>query len=230
MIDDRLWVESNPFETLGIVLGRRMMVIRLGDGSLFVHSPGEMTSDRKKRLEDLGTVWYIVAPGRFHDLFLDQALRDFPSAELHAVPSVFSRFSSRPKTYPLSDCSPSPWADEIEQYDFWAGPIHSETVFYHRETRSLILADFCFCLTDRGLMTRLVGGCFGVYNRFSPTRDIRVWTLGNRRRLRASVEKVLEWPFTKIIPSHGEMIRDNGRAVFGAAFRWILEESVRNWG
>ena len=70
-------------------------------------------------------------------------------------------------------------------------------------------------------MTRLVGRGFGVYQRFSPTRDIRLWTLGQRRLLRASVERVLEWPFTRIVPAHGERIPENGRTLFEAAFRWV---------
>lgn len=226
MIDDRLWIEDDPFVFAGIALGRRMTVIRLSDGSLFVHSPGEMTIERKQRLEELGAVRYIVAPGRFHDLFLDQALDAFPSSELHAIFPVFSRFSARPKTFLLSDRSPHPWRDEIEQHDFWAGPLHSETVFFHRKSRSLLLTDLCFLLTDRGWMTQLAGRGFGVYNRFAPTRDIRLWTLGRRHRVQASVAKVLEWPFTKIIPAHGEIVGENGRAIFRAAFRWVSEQSV----
>ncbi|MHB1287456.1 MAG: hypothetical protein ACYCYP_13070 [Leptospirales bacterium] len=48
-----------------------MTAVRLADGRLFLHSPGEMTDDRKKCLDSLGMAGYIVAPARFHDLFLD---------------------------------------------------------------------------------------------------------------------------------------------------------------
>ena len=220
-LDEHLWIAEDPLPFFGIVLGRRMTVIRLPDGGLFVHSPWEMTADRKPQLEDLGQIRYIVAPGRFHDLYLDQALKAFPLAELHAIPTLFRRFSSRPGTFPLSARDVSPWGDAIEQHEFLAGPFHSETVFFHRESRSLLLADLCFRLGGRGLMTRLVGRGLGVYQRFSPTRDIRLWTLGQRRLLRDSVERVLEWPFTRIIPAHGERIPENGRTVFEAAFRWV---------
>ena len=101
-IGDQIWIEDYPCEFFGVVLGRRMTVIRLTDGSLFLHSPGEMTDDRKQCLESLGRVGYIVAPARFHDLFLDGAIESFPSSELHAIRPVFSRFSSRPKTFLLS--------------------------------------------------------------------------------------------------------------------------------
>jgi hypothetical protein len=220
-IDDRLWISEDPLRIFGISLGRRMTVIGLPDGGLFVHSPWEMTSDRKQRFLELGQVRFIVAPGRFHDLYLDEALAAFPQAELHVTPSLFSRFSSRTKTFPLSDRSVSPWGDVIEQHEFLAGILHSETVFFHQESRSLLVTDLCFCLEDRSLMTRLVGGGLGVYHRFSPTRDIHLWTLGQRRRLRDSVERVLEWPFTRIVPAHGELVPENGRAVFEAAFRWV---------
>jgi len=215
-----IWIEEYPCKFFGVVLGRRMTVVRLSNGDLFVHSPGEMTCDRKKRLEELGRIRYIVAPGRFHDLYLEQALGAFPEAELHAVLPVFSRFSSRPRTFLLSDRSSPPWEDEIDQQYFWAGPFHSEMVFFHRESGSLLLADLCFQLSDQGLMTRLAGRVFGVYNRFSPTRDIRLWTMGQKRRVLASVEKVLDWPITRIIPAHGEIVRENGRTAFRDAFLW----------
>jgi len=221
-VGEHICIEDEPFTFFGVVLGRRMIVIRLADGSLFLHSPGKMTDNRKQQLDALGSVRYIVAPGRFHDLFLDQALEVYPSAELHAIRPILSRFSSHTKTFLLSDRSiPPPWEKEIEQHDFWAGPLHSETVFFHRESRSLLMTDLCFCLSGRGLMTQLVGRGFGVYNHFAPTRDIHLWTLGQQSRLRDSVEKVLAWPFTKIIPAHGEIVRENGREVFQKAFRWI---------
>ncbi len=220
-VDAHLWIAGDPLRVFGIELGRRMTVIALPDGSLFVHSPWEMTPERKRRLLDLGQVRYIVAPGRFHDLYLEQALEAFPQAELHAIPSIFRRFSSRPGAFPLPDRAVSPWGDAIDQHAFRAGPFHSETVFFHRESRSLLPADLCFRLEGRGPMTRLAGHGFGVHQRFSPTRDIRLWTLGQRRLLRASVERVLEWPFERIVPAHGEMIRENGREVFEAAFGWV---------
>ena len=73
-VDEHLWIAEDPLQFFGIVLGRRMTAIRLPDGGLFVHSPWEMTADRKPELEELGQVRYIVAPGRFHDLSLDQEL------------------------------------------------------------------------------------------------------------------------------------------------------------
>lgn len=219
-IDKHLWIAEDPLQIFGIVLGRRMTVIGLPDGGLFVHSPWEMPADRKPRLEELGQVRYIVAPARFHDLYLEQALEAFSLAELHAIPSIFQGFSSRPGTFPLSDRSVSPWGDAIEQHAVRAGPFHSETVFFHRESQSLLLADLCFCLSDRTLMTQLVGRALGVSNRFAPTRDIRSWTMGCRQELRASIEKVLKWPFTRIIPAHGEIVPENGRQVFREAFRW----------
>lgn len=219
-IGDQIWIEDYPCEFFGVVLGRRMTVIRLTDGSLFLHSPGEMTDDRKQVLESLGRVGYIVAPARFHDLFLDGAIESFPSSELHAIRPVFSRFSSRPKTFILSEQMVPPWGAELEPHDFRAGPFHSETVFFHWESQSLLLADLCFCLSDQTLMTQLVGRALGVSNRFAPTRDIRFWTMGCRQELRASIEKVLKWPFTRIIPAHGEIVPENGREVFREAFRW----------
>ena len=215
-----IWIEEYPCKVFGVALGRRMTVIRLKDGRLLLHSPGEMTDDRKRCLESLGRVSYIVAPARFHDLFLDQAVRAFPLAELHAIRPIFSRFSSRSKTFLLSGQPVFSWGTGIEPLDFRAGPFHTETVFFHRESRSLLLADLCFCLSDQALVTQLVGRGLGITNRFAPTRDIRLWTLGSRQELRDSIEKILKWPFEKIIPAHGEIVPEKGREAFQEAFLW----------
>ena len=141
-------------------------------------------------------------------------------AELHAIRPIFSRFSSRSKTFLLSGQPVFSWGTEIEPLDFRAGPFHTETVFFHRESRSLLLADLCFCLSDQALVTQLVGRGLGITNRFAPTRDIRLWTLGSRQELRDSIEKILKWPFEKIIPAHGEIVPEKGREAFQEAFRW----------
>lgn len=95
-IDDTLWIAEDPLRIFGIALGRRMTVIGLPDGGLFVHSPWEMTADRKRRLLDLGPVRSIVAPGRLHDLYRRTlAQRDgilspeepFPSPDRSLLPS-----------------------------------------------------------------------------------------------------------------------------------------------
>lgn len=152
-------------------------------------------------------------------------------AELHAIRSIFGRHSSRPGTFLLSDRAVSPWGDAIEQHEFSAGPFHSETVFFHWESRSLLLADLC----SSGGQESDDATC-GTAARSRPSifphPGIRLWTLGRRRLCRASVERVLEWPFTRIVPAHGAMVpengrtggREDGRTVFEAAFRWVWEK------
>ena len=48
----------------------RMVVIRLADGSLWLHSPIQFTSDLAKQIDALGEVRYLVAPNKLHHLFL----------------------------------------------------------------------------------------------------------------------------------------------------------------
>ena len=159
-IGKNIWVEEEPFSFSGIVLGRRMIVIRLEDGNLFLHSPGEMTEDRRRRIESLGRVGYIVAPARFHDLFLDRAVGAFPFSELRAIRPVLSRFSSRPQTFLLSDQTDPSWGEEIEQHDFRARPFHSETVFFTGR------AGFSFCPTS-------VSGCQWILSDCTGQKDMK---------------------------------------------------------
>ncbi|CAN0297130.1 unnamed protein product, partial [Discosporangium mesarthrocarpum] len=72
-IAERLWVAERPFMWNGIdcarfkiILGGRMTVAQLADGTLWVHSPVDLDSPLRKALDELGPVAHIVSPNYEH--------------------------------------------------------------------------------------------------------------------------------------------------------------------
>lgn len=57
-----------------------MAVLRLSDGSLWVHSPVELDDDLAAALAELGEVKHIVSPNFEHTKFAQQ---------VHPLPSLF---------------------------------------------------------------------------------------------------------------------------------------------
>jgi hypothetical protein len=57
-----VWVTSEPVRFLGMRLAATMAVLRLGDGSLLLHSPLAMTPSRRSAIEALGPVAHLYAP------------------------------------------------------------------------------------------------------------------------------------------------------------------------
>ena len=55
-----IWVDTGPVNIAGMPLTSTMTVIRLGDGSLVLHSPVEPTPERRAAVEALGPATLAV--------------------------------------------------------------------------------------------------------------------------------------------------------------------------
>src|SRR5690349_23175602 len=79
-----VWADSAPRRILGMPLTATMTVLRLGDGSLLIHSPVAFTPERRAAVEALGPVAHLYAPNLFHHLRLGEWSAVFPTARVHA--------------------------------------------------------------------------------------------------------------------------------------------------
>src|SRR6188472_1857962 len=81
---DGVWLYAAPVSFIGLRLTSTMVVLRLGDGSLLIHSPVAFTPERRAAVEALGPVAHLYAPNLFHHLRLGEWAAAFPSARVHA--------------------------------------------------------------------------------------------------------------------------------------------------
>ena len=87
-VGEDIWVVDGPeILFLGLTLGTRMTVVRLGE-ELWVHSPVSITNEMEAEIERLGKVRYIVAPNRYHHIFLPEWRSKFPEAGIFAAPGL----------------------------------------------------------------------------------------------------------------------------------------------
>ena len=70
---DNVWGAERPFAWLGIDVNGRGAVVKLSDGSLWVHSPVNLDSELKAAMDALGPVKHIVTPNFEHNKFAQQA-------------------------------------------------------------------------------------------------------------------------------------------------------------
>ncbi len=77
-LHDSLWVIDLPFKMPGgVQIGTRTTVIRLADGTLFMHCPGPIEEGDTAEIAKLGDVRHIVAANLFHNLYRGrEALRE----------------------------------------------------------------------------------------------------------------------------------------------------------
>jgi glyoxylase-like metal-dependent hydrolase (beta-lactamase superfamily II) len=220
-----IWDHEMPIRFGGIPLWHRMTVIRLTNGGLVVHSPTSLDHASQEELQKLGPIVAIAAPSWWHDLYLREYLSAYPGARFYGAPTLVRWNRSVPFAEVLGDLAPSLWTGEIDQVHVQGiGLFLDEIVFYHRRSRSLIVADLLFNLSKKDAwITRTMGAL--VIGPFPGCRFARLYrpAVTDRRRMRAAAERILDWDFDQIIVGHGAVVENNGKEVFRTAFRWLLK-------
>lgn len=94
-----------------------------------------------------------------------------------------------------------------------------EVVLYHRSSRTLVLTDLCFNIQRSASgIAHMFFRANGMWQRFGPSRIIRRVAVSERAALQRSLERVLLWDFERIVPGHGDVIEQGGRAALRAAW------------
>src|SRR6185295_13783005 len=99
----------------GIPFRRRMTIIRLETGGLFVHSAIRLREADYGKLDELGPVQVIVAPNVFHADDAPVYRLRYPKAKLY-VPSAIAKKLAKKHLCPVDGtlpCTNEPWNREI---------------------------------------------------------------------------------------------------------------------
>lgn len=205
-----LYVIDHPLRFLGMRIGFRTTLVGRPDGSLWAHTPGPSLGER----ELPGPVSALVAPNAFHHMGLPAAIKLFPEARALASPGVFRKHPE----LTLADLSGHAWGDDLQQLFVEGLPMLREFAFFHVPSATLILTDLGFNMRSApDLFTRLALTLDGVYGCFSCPRSTHL-LVRDRSAFRRSLERILEWPFQRIIVGHGETVERDGREIFREAF------------
>jgi len=217
-----LWLHHVPYRSAGLWLGRQLVIARLPDGRLWVHSPIPWSPTLRAAVAALGEVRHVVGPNRFHDECLGEFQSEYPDAILHPAPGLAAdRPDLRYAAEPLSDLAPTAWSGILDQHLVRGMPALNEIVFLHRPSRSLILADLAFNLGPPApWLTALAMRANRAWGRFTPSRFCR-GLMRDRAAVRSSLDLILTWDFDRIIVGHGRNIDTGGKAALRAAFDFL---------
>lgn len=218
-LDTGLWVMDFPLRMPGgVQIGTRTSLVRLGDGSLFAHSPGPASDRDFEQIAELGRVAHVVAPNLFHHFSVRDWMARCGGAVLHAPPG-FERKLPDLTFEPLGDAAPSAWAQDLDQVAVAGAPRMNEIVFCHRASRTLMLTDLCFNMRHSdSLVTRLFMRLMGGYGHFGPSRLARFVMMQDKAAVKASVERILALDFDRVTVTHGEVLETGGKQALREAF------------
>lgn len=166
-IGENIWALEQNLELGPLETPLRCVVIRLNNGSLWVHAPLAPTEEFFQLVESCGeTVSHVVVPtyALEHKVFVKDALIRWQNASLWTSPGQFSfPIQSMPDdivfgksvsgVLSMSDVDTTsqkiPWIDEIQYETLVAGTFQIggsptkfyETAFFHKRSKSLIVTD-----------------------------------------------------------------------------------------
>ena len=220
-LDDGLWVAEGPLRFLGIQMGCRMTVIRLADGTQLVHSPIQHAPDLQSAVEQNGPVSWLLAPNKFHHMFVGDWLSAVPNAKLALSPGLVDKRKDLEPSLVLGRES-APWGEEIELCAIEGIPMIEEWVLFHRPTATLVVTDLAFHLDHQcAASARFLGRMGGTYGQLAPTRLERLM-VRDKAALRQSLEQILEWPIERVVMAHGSVVEQGGRDALAEGYHWLL--------
>jgi hypothetical protein len=215
-----LWVIERPQRFWGVEVGTRTTVVRLPGGGLFVHSPGALDAALRAEIEVLGRPTVIVAPSRFHHLYVPAWSAAWPDAERWACPGLLTKRADVAWTGGLGDAPEAAWAGALEQVHFAARTLEDEVVFFHGASRTLICADAVFNLGSHpSWFTRLAA--FGLANRGPGTTWVERFQISDRAAARRQLDRMLAWNAERLVLAHGGLVEHGGGEVLRAAYAWV---------
>jgi len=220
-VAEGVWTATAPVRIVGTRLTSTMTVLRLGDGGLLLHSPSELTPERREAVEALGTVAHLYAPNLFHHVRIGEWSAAFPSACVHAPEGLEKKRPDLRIDRRHGDDAEPAFAgvlDEVRVEGFRLG----ETVLFHRPSRTLVVADLVHNIgADHRGWKRLYARMMGFYDRVALSRALRATAFSDRAAARKCLDEILALPSKRIVVGHGAPVTDGAREALAAAYSWL---------
>ncbi len=230
-VTPEIWIVDGPEITfsywgLKVPFPTRMTIIRLPDGSMWLHSPIAPDDALIESIRDLGPVRFLIAPNTLHYWWIADWKASFPEAEVYAVPGL-ERSAKRALSiqHVIGDAPPRIWVDAIDQV-LVPGDLLTEADFFHRPSRTLIMTDLIENFEPGRVRSRFWRSTMRLFGAADPDGkapyDMQLSFIRHRKAVRAAVERMIAWNPERIVLAHGRWYERNAVAELRRAFRWVL--------
>jgi hypothetical protein len=208
---DNLYRVEGPVP--GMALRRQMIVIRLADGRLVVHSAIAVDDEVRSELEALGEPAILVVPCGLHRLDAPAYKERYPNIEVvcpAAARDKVEEVVGVDRTY--EEIEP----DDTVEFEYLDGLAEAEGVLTVRSSdgTTLVFNDALFNHPHAsgfgGLILRLIGSTGGP----KVTRLARWFIVKDKRTYADHLRRLADTPeLVRVIPGHGEVIDDDPAGV-----------------
>jgi len=224
-IDENIWTVDGPDVVFtGITMNTRMTVVRLTDGSLWIHSPIQLSDEVAAFLRGLGgQVSVLIAPNKFHHLFIDPWRERYSDAVIYAHEDLKKKVKSLSNSEALTGTAPTAYSTDLDQVLFSGNPAFREAVFFHRASASIIFTDLMQNLDIEGVgvFGRLYAKFDGVASPDGGVPRLYKWFSTNKRADRVVFETIRQWAPRNVLFCHGEPIIMDAKNLLEREFSYL---------
>ena len=193
----------------------RTSVIEVNGGRV-MFSPGSMMSEAQ--LKSAGEVTDIIAPSFWHTDGGPLAAKFHPKARLWGPPGMSEKHPKH--TWSVLGEDPWPHEGELRVFPLAGMPKVREHVLYHVPSKSLLVVDLAFNVTDaKGLgATVILKLLSDAYRRFAVSR-ILMMLVKDKAAFTASLKPIVALDLQHVVPAHGAVLDADAKNVLVAALR-----------
>lgn len=187
----------------------RSTIIRTKNG-LIIFSPTKNLGSYQQTIDKMGSVKAVVSPSLFHHLYVKEAKECYPKAKLIGAQGLAKK---RPDVSWDAFCPEglTDFQEDIEVISLEGMPNFQENVFFHKPSKTLLVSDLCFNLTDaKGLGSWLILNLFGTYRKFGVSR-LFLKFVTDKDLFVKSIRHLMTLDFQNIIPGHGYIVVGNAK-------------------
>lgn len=206
---DGLWHVDATLELLPI--GRRMVILRMGDGTIGIHGAVSCNRETLAAIEALGSVRSIIVPSGHHRMDAPAWKARFPDAKVVAMPASQARVAA---LVPVDgDYGALPTGGGAVSWQALDG-VPAEGVFRHRAPDgavTIVFNDAFMNLPDslpgvKGWVVKLVGSTGGP----KVTNTAKWFIVKDRPAYAAHLRRLADTPgLARLVPAHGAILTDD---------------------
>ena len=163
----------------------------------------------------------IVASNNAHNLFFTEWSEAYPAAGRYVSRGIPEKLPDLSKYQFINEVAEPLWSDDLDFAVMTGVPLFDECVFLHRASRSLIVTDLVQNYQGQaanGLAERIMRNlvlkplgwrdiCLAPPLRFE-------FVVEDRSALNNFLSRLQEWPFGRIVVTHGDVIEDQASEIF----------------
>ncbi|MBA3962085.1 MAG: hypothetical protein H0X40_09310 [Chthoniobacterales bacterium] len=212
-LDDDVLLGQFPLRAFAIDFARNVTLLRLRDGRVLIHSTAPFSAQDVEVMRAFGEPCWLVEATRMHDTFARAGCAALPDVPYLTPNESLRGVAAHPLLPP-----PAAWDGEIDLLPLEGLRGTNEHVFFHRRSRTLVVADslFHFPAETRGWPRFFAQHVMRLPQLVGMSIFFRLM-IRDRAAFEDSMRKVLAWDFDRIVPGHREPIQENARDILRAS-------------